>query len=97
MIYIIIALSGMLVGLIIAEISWRRSMKHTHHVVPAAIVTNSRKIVQQKQIYLGLLAIFILAQWLVNVVVPAECYTLVVFALVGGDVQKIASKHIRFK
>lgn len=91
------SLTGLLIGLVVAEVAYKKAAKHANHVVPAIIINNSHKVVQQKKAYIGLLAFFVFSQALLQVAVPGECYTLVVCALVGGDLQKIASKHLRLK
>lgn len=90
-------LVGLLVGLLVAEIAYKKAARHANHVVPAIIINNSHKVVKQKQWYIAILLLFIAAQALLKVEVPGECYTLVVCALVGGDLQKIASKYIRLR
>lgn len=90
-------LVGLLIGLTVAEIAYRRAAHHANHVVPATIVNNYYKTVKQKQVYIGLLIVLLLAQAFLDIPVPTECYTLLVLALVGGDIQKIGTKHTRLK
>lgn len=88
---------GLLGGLIIAEIAWRKAMHHANHVVPAAITKNSNKIVWQKIFYYGVLGSLLVFQKLSGVAVPEPVYWLVSFAIAGGDVQKLANKFFRIK
>lgn len=97
-IYIIIgALIGLLIGLLIAEIGFRKSAKHANHVVPATIVNNHTSVVKQKIIYYGVLVTFLGSSFLLGVKIPDLCYSLVSFAIVGGDIQKLATKFFRLK
>lgn len=96
-ILIICALFGLLFGLIIAEIQWRKSMHHANHVVPAAITKNSNKIVWQKIFYYAVMCTLLLFDKLLGVHVPEPVYWLDAFALAGGDVQKLANKFFRLK
>lgn len=96
--YILIgAIVGLLVGLLVAEIFFKKSAKHTNHVVPATIIRNSQHIVQQKLVYYATLSTFIGAQFFLNIKIPDLCYSLIVFAIVGGDIQKLATKFFRLK
>ena len=88
---------GLLVGLIIAEIGWKKSAKHASHVVPATIVNNSQHIIRQKIIYYGVLVTFIGSTVLFRVHIPDLCYSFISFAIVGGDIQKLANKFFRLK
>lgn len=93
---VITGLIGLLVGLLVAEVFYKKAARKDN-VVPAIILRNAHHIVQQKQAYYALLGVFIVSQWLLTVKVPGECYTLVVCAIVGGDLQKIATKYLRLK
>lgn len=93
--YTIFALVGLLVGLVIAEIAWRKSLKHASHVVPAAITRNSNKIVWQKVFYYGVLCTLLGAEHFMHVNIPEPVYWLDAFAIAGGDVQKLANKFFR--
>lgn len=97
MLYTIIALVALLIGLLVAEYHWRKSLKQANHVVPTAITKNSSKIVWQKTFYYGLFITFLLADHLLDIKLPEACYYLDVFALVGGDIQKLANKFFRLK
>lgn len=97
MTYIIFGLVAVLIGLLIAEFHWKKSMHQANHVVPAAMTKNSNKVVWQKSFYYGLFLTFLAADHLTNVKIPEACYYLDVFALVGGDIQKLANKFFRLK
>lgn len=93
--YTIFALTGMLIGLLVAEYHWRKSMAHANHVVPAAITKNSNKIVWQKFFYYAVLCTLFAADHVLKIHVPEPVYWLDAFALAGGDVQKLANKFFR--
>jgi hypothetical protein len=93
--YTIFALSGLLAGLVVAEIAWRKSMHHVNHVVPAAITKNSNKVVWQKVFYYGVLLTFFGAERFLGLHIPEPVYYIDVFAIAGGDIQKLANKFFR--
>jgi hypothetical protein len=90
------ALLAFLIGLLVAEFYARKSYKSANRVVPTAIVKNSHHIVNQKLFYYGVFLTFAIVSWL-GVHVPEACYYLDVFAIAGGDVQKLANRFFRFK
>lgn len=96
--YILVAgLVGLLLGLLVAEIAFKKSAHHASHVVPGTIVNNHYKVVKQKLIYYGVLLTFLLAEFLLRIDIPDLCYSLIAFAIVGGDIQKLATKFFRLK
>lgn len=94
---LISSLAGLLAGLLVAELAYKKSAKRTHHVKPATIIVNSHNVVWQKLTYYGTLVTFIGADFFLSIRVPELCYSLVVFAIVGGDVQKLSTKFLRVK
>jgi divalent metal cation (Fe/Co/Zn/Cd) transporter len=90
------ALIAFLIGLIVAEVYARKAYRSANRVVPTAIIKNSQHIVWQKLFYYGVFLTFALLTWL-GVHVPEACYYLDVFAIAGGDVQKLANRFFRFK
>jgi hypothetical protein len=93
--YTFFAATGLLVGLVIAEIAWRKSMHHVNHVVPAAITKNANKIVWQKFFYYGVLLTLFGVEHFLGLRVPEPVYYIDVFAIAGGDIQKLANKFFR--
>ncbi len=95
--YSFAALAGLLVGLIVAELYYHKAKKHANHVVPAIIVKNSAHIYRQKLWYYGLFCTFLFSEYVLKVHIPEACYYLNVFAIAGGDIQKLATKFFRLK
>lgn len=95
--YTIAALVALLIGLLIAEYHWRKSLKQANHVVPTAITKNSNKIVWQKFFYYAVLCTLFAADHVLKINIPEPVYWLDAFALAGGDVQKLANKFFRLK
>ena len=95
--WILAALTAMLIGLLVAEYHWRKSLHEANHVVPTAITKNSNKIVWQKFFYYAVLCTLFAADHFLNVKVPEPVYWLDAFALAGGDAQKLANKFFRLK
>lgn len=92
---LIAVLTGLLIGLSVAEYYYRKSRQHANHVVPATIVNNSHRIVQQKLFYYIVLLSLFCIQYVFNTKVPDPLYWLVGFSIAGGDVQKLANKFFR--
>lgn len=96
-IILLFSVAGLLFGLFVAEYYFHKSARHTNHVMPATIIVNSKNIAHQKIIYYGMFVSLVACRYLLSIDIPEACYTLVVFAIVGGDIQKIANKMFRLK
>jgi hypothetical protein len=92
---LIFALSGLLIGLLVAEYNYKKARHHASHVVPATIVNNANKIVWQKVFYYGFFCTILFAEFVLKINVPEPVYWLDAFAIAGGDVQKLANKFFR--
>lgn len=88
---------GLLVGLIVAEIAYKKAAKHAQHVKPATIVNNHYKVVNQKLFYYIFFLTILFAEFVLHIRVPEPVYWLDGFAIAGGDVQKLATKFFRLK
>lgn len=96
--YILIAsLVGLLFGLLVAEIAYKRSANHASHVKPATIVNNHYRVVNQKLFYYGFFLTILFAEYVLHIKIPEPVYWLDGFAIAGGDVQKLATKFFRLK
>lgn len=88
---------GLLTGLIVAEIAYKKSAKHANHVKPATIVNNHYRIVNQKLFYYVFFLTILFAEAVLKIRVPEPVFWLDGFAIAGGDVQKLATKFFRLK
>ena len=88
---------GLLAGLIVAEIAYKKSARHADHVVPATIVNNHYHVVNQKLFYYIFFLTILFAEFALKIRIPEPVYWLDGFAIAGGDVQKLASKFFRLK
>ena len=91
------SLLGLFFGLLVAEYFYIKARTHASHVVPATIVNNSKHIVSQKVFYYLLLINLFAVDHYLKIRFPGEVYTLIIFAIVGGDFQKLATKIFRLK
>lgn len=96
-IIIIASAAGLVVGLLVAEYFYIKSRNHASHVVPATIVNNSHRIVQQKLFYYAVLLTLFFVEFQFHIRVNEALWWLTGFAIVGGDVQKLANKFFRLK
>lgn len=93
----ITAAVGLLVGLVVAEVAYKKSAKHASHVTPATIVNNHYKVINQKLFYYGVFLTILFAERVLDIKIPEPMYWLTGFAIAGGDVQKLANKFFRLK
>jgi hypothetical protein len=91
------SLIGLLIGLIVAEIQYKKASRHADHVVPATIVNNHKKVINQKLFYYGFFLTILFSEYVLHIKVPEAVYWLDGFAIAGGDVQKLANKFFRLK
>lgn len=91
------ALVAFLIGLLVAEYYYLKAARHSNHVVPATIIKNSQHVVWQKVFYYGLFLTFLFADHVLKIRVPEACYYLDVFAIAGGDIQKLANRFFRLR
>lgn len=96
-ILLLFAVIGVLIGLFVAEYYFHKMQRRTNHVMPATIIRNSHNIAQQKLIYYALFLTMLACQYLLKINIPEVCYSIVTFAIVGGDIQQIANKILRLK
>jgi hypothetical protein len=94
---VFVSLVGFLFGLVVAEVAYKRASKHAAHVVPATIVNNHKKVVNQKLFYYGFFLTILFAEYVLHIKIPEPVYWLDGFAIAGGDVQKLANKFFRLK
>ena len=88
---------GLLFGLVVAEIAYKRSARHANHVKPATIVNNHYRVVNQKLGYYIFFLTILFAEFVLHIKIPEPVYWLDAFAIAGGDVQKLATKFFRLK
>lgn len=96
-ILLLFAAVGLAIGLFVAEHQYHKSARRTNHVMPATIIKNSSKIADQKVAYYALLVFFVACDYILKIPIPEACYSLIVFAIIGGDIQKIANKFLRLR
>lgn len=91
------AVAGLVLGLIVAEIAYKKAARHAQYVKPATIVNNHYRVVNQKLFYYIFFLTILFSEFVLHIRIPEPVYWLDGFAIAGGDVQKLATKFFRLK